>query len=73
MSGRKRARGSGWGDGKEWVKDCGKERGKEKEKLGCACPGIPSPSGVHLVTHPLHRAQYMNDWRRGRPGQDKKN
>ena len=31
--------------------------------MGGVCPGLPSPSGVHLVTHPLHRAQYMTDWR----------
>lgn len=28
-------------------------------KIQAACPGLPSPSGVHLVTHPLHRAEYM--------------
>lgn len=39
---------------------------RKSEKMGGMCPGLPSPSGVHLVTHPLHRAQYMTDWRRGR-------
>ncbi len=34
--------------------------------MGGVCPGLPSPSGVHLVTHPLHRAQYMTDWQRAR-------
>lgn len=36
-----------------------RERGRGREKRGGVCPGLPSPSGVHLVTHPLHRAQYV--------------
>lgn len=36
----------------ERMKDGGKHR---------LCPGLPSPSGVHLVTHPLHRAEYMRE------------
>lgn len=40
-----------------------KQRGR---KTGRVCPGLPSPSGVHLVTHPLHRAQYMTGWQRER-------
>ena len=42
--------------------------------MGSVCPGLPSPSGVHLVTHPLHRAQYMTDWRiaREREGERKR-
>lgn len=41
-----------------------REGGTEREKMGFVCPGLPSPSGVHLVTHPLHRAQYMTDGKR---------
>lgn len=36
------------------------------------CPGLPSPSGVHLVTHPLHRAQYMTDGGREREQEKEK-
>lgn len=41
---------------------------KEGGKYRLACPGLPSPSGVHLVTHPLHRAEYM----RGREGEEER-
>ncbi len=34
--------------------------------MGGVCPGLPFPSSVHLVTHPLHRAQYMTDWQRAK-------
>lgn len=44
------------------------ERMKEGGKYRLACPGLPSPSGVHLVTHPLHRAEYM----RGREGEEER-
>lgn len=33
------------------------------------CPGLPSPSGVHLVTHPLRKAQYMTGWQKERVGE----
>lgn len=41
------------------------ERGRNVQAV---CPGLPSPSGVHLVTHPLHRAEYM----RGREGEEER-
>lgn len=42
--------------------------GEKERKMGGVCPGLPSPSRVHLVTHPLHRAQNMTDWRRRERG-----
>ncbi len=39
---------------------------KRERKMGGVCPGLPFPSSVHLVTHPLHRAQYMTDWQRAK-------
>lgn len=45
------------------------EKMKERivgEKTASVCPGLPSPSGVHLVTHPLRKAQYMTGWQRER-------
>lgn len=34
-------------------------RSVREGKIQAVCPGLPSPSGVHLVTHPLQRAHYM--------------
>ena len=49
-------------DEREDPEEEGRKNAQEKEeKMGGVCPGLPSPSGVHLVTHPLHRAQYMTD------------
>lgn len=36
--------------------------------MASVCPGLPSPSGVHLVTHPLRKAQYMTGWQKEREG-----
>lgn len=40
----------------------------KKQAVSWLCPGLPSPSGVHLLTHPSHRAEYTG----GREGPRKR-
>lgn len=47
--------GGGGGRKKERMKNKEEKNERGQERETGLCPGLPSPCGVHLVTHPLHR------------------